>query len=206
MARDSPRRLSAYGIRCTLETTPRLKRLAQFGAFVFADLCLGLPVFSGSRGGTGHRIFLLFRYVAYRISRKSGGILEAREGTAMQTVLIADDSAFIRTALYEFFQREPDFAVCGVAENGREAVEEARRLHPDLIILDMKMPVMTGLEAARLLKRVMPEVRLIMYSATNDKVIEKAARSVGISEIISKSQRVSVLIDAARGVVHHKAA
>jgi DNA-binding NarL/FixJ family response regulator len=122
-----------------------------------------------------------------------------------KAVLIADDNAFIRTALYEFFQREPDFIVCGVAENGREAIEEARRLHPDLIVLDMAMPVMNGLEAARWLKQIMPEVPLIMYSAT-DEVAQRNARSVGISEIISKSQRVSVLIRAARGLVERKAA
>ena len=123
-----------------------------------------------------------------------------------KAVLIADDNAFVRTALYEFFQREPDFMVCGVAENGCEAVEEAGRLHPDVIVLDMKMPVMDGLEAARLLKRMMPEVPVIMYSATNDEVAARAARSVGISEIVSKSQRVSVLIHAARGLVARKAA
>jgi len=95
--------------------------------------------------------------------------------------------------------------VCGLAENGREAVEEASRTHPDLIVLDMAMPVMNGLEAARLLKRMMPEVPIIMYSAT-DEVAERTARSVGISEIISKSQRVSVLIRAARGLVERKAA
>lgn len=123
-----------------------------------------------------------------------------------KAVLIADDNAFIRTALYEFFQREPDFMVCGVAENGCEAVEEAGRLHPDLIVLDMKMPVMDGLEAARLLKRMMPEVPLIMYSGNNDEFVEQTAKSIGISEIISKSQRVSVLIHAARGLVQRKAA
>jgi DNA-binding NarL/FixJ family response regulator len=123
-----------------------------------------------------------------------------------KAVLIADDNAFVRTALYEFFQREPDFFVCGMAENGREAVEEAGRLHPDLIVLDVTMPVMNGMEAARLLRQMMPEVPLIMYSATNDEVAKRTARSMGISEIISKSQRVSVLIHAARGLVQRKAA
>ena len=123
-----------------------------------------------------------------------------------KAVLIADDNVFTRTALYEFFQREPDFIVCGMAENGREAIEEARGLHPDLIVLDMTMPVMNGVEAARWLKKIMPEVPLIMYSATNDRIAERTAKSVGISEMISKSQRVSVLIQAARGLVHRKAA
>jgi len=70
------------------------------------------------------------------------------------TVLIADDNAFIRTALYEIFEREPDFHVCAVVENGREAIEEACRLRPDLIVLDLGMPVMDGLEAARVLRQM----------------------------------------------------
>ena len=123
-----------------------------------------------------------------------------------KTILIADDNMFVRTALYEFFQREPDFTVCGVAQDGREAIEQARQLHPDVIILDLAMPVMNGLEAARLLKQTMPEVPLIMYTATNDNAVERNAKSMGISKMISKSQRVSVLIDAARSLVQRKAA
>jgi two-component system, chemotaxis family, protein-glutamate methylesterase/glutaminase len=121
-------------------------------------------------------------------------------------VLIADDNAFIRTALYEFFAREPDFQVCGVAENGREAIEEAVRLHPDLIVLDFAMPVMNGLDAARRLRQIMPTVPLIMYSAMTDNVSEPLVKAIGISELISKSDHVSVLIDKARGLVHLKAA
>ncbi len=63
----------------------------------------------------------------------------------MTAVLIVDDNAFVRTALSEFFARQPDFEVCGTAENGRAAVDEASRLHPDLIVLDLTMPVMNGL-------------------------------------------------------------
>jgi len=123
-----------------------------------------------------------------------------------KTVLIADDNAFVRTALYEIFEREPDLHVCAVAENGREAIEEACRLHPDLIVLDISMPVMNGLEAARVLRQMMPTVPLVLYSASPDAVSEQAARTIGISGLISKSERVSVLIDTVRGVLHPKAA
>ena len=122
------------------------------------------------------------------------------------TVLIADDNAFVRTALYELFEREPDFTVCGLAENGREAIEEARRLRPDLIILDFAMPLMNGLQAARVLKQIMPAAVLILYSAASDEFPAHLARSVGISGMISKSERVSVLIEKARGFVHPRAA
>jgi len=122
------------------------------------------------------------------------------------TVLIADDSAFVRTALYEIFEREPDFHVCAVVENGREAIEEACRLQPDLIVLDLAMPVMNGLDAARVLRQLMPDVLLIIYSSTPNEVSLQAAQSIGISGLISKTERVSILIDTVRGARHRKAA
>ena len=122
------------------------------------------------------------------------------------TVLIADDNAFVRTALYEIFEREPDFHVCAVVENGREAIEEAGRLRPDLIVLDYAMPVMNGLDAARVLHQMMPDVPLIIYSASADDVSQQAAKSIGIAGLISKSDRVSVLINTVRGALHPKAA
>jgi DNA-binding NarL/FixJ family response regulator len=122
------------------------------------------------------------------------------------TVLIADDNAFIRTALYEIFEREPDIHVCAVVENGREAIEEACRLQPDLIVLDIAMPVMNGLEAARVLRQIMPSVPLIMYSANPNEVSEQSARSIGVSGLISKSEKVAVLIETIRGLLHRRAA
>ena len=64
-----------------------------------------------------------------------------------KTILIVDDSAYIRRGLCELFKREVDFEICGEAENGREAIAKARELHPDLIVLDLSMPVMNGLDA-----------------------------------------------------------
>jgi DNA-binding NarL/FixJ family response regulator len=123
-----------------------------------------------------------------------------------KTVLIVDDNRFIRHALSEIFERESDFEVCGVAENGREGIEEAGRLQPDLIVLDLSMPVMNGLDAGRVLKRMMPSVPLIMYSAFEDRFSEQRARLIGISEVVSKSEHVSVLIDKARGLLYARAA
>ena len=117
------------------------------------------------------------------------------------TVLIADDKPLIRQGLSELFQMEEDFEVCGDAENGREAVEKARELHPDLILLDLSMPVMNGLEAARVLKRVMPEVPVIMFSAYGDS-FENEARSAGVSALVSKSEDMSVLLGKARNLVY----
>jgi two-component system chemotaxis response regulator CheY len=116
------------------------------------------------------------------------------------TILIADDSLFIREALCKFFEQQ-DFSVCGEAENGKEAIDKAQKLHPDLILLDLSMPVMNGLEATRVLKRMMPEVPVILYSAFADSSTEKAAQSAGVCALVSKSENISVLIGKARSAV-----
>lgn len=123
-----------------------------------------------------------------------------------KTVLIVDDNEFIRKALCELFQRQGDFEICADAENGREAIEMAEQLLPDLIVLDLSMPVMNGLDAARVLKRIMPRVPLIMYSAFRDRFVDQQARLIGISEVVSKSDPFSVLLAKARHLLFPTAA
>ena len=123
-----------------------------------------------------------------------------------KTILIVDDNAYIRHALCDLFKREADFEICGEAENGKEAIAKARELHPDLIVLDLSMPVMNGLDAARELKRLMPTVLLIMYSAFGDGFVEQQVRLVGISELVSKSQPATILVSKARSLLYRTAA
>ena len=123
-----------------------------------------------------------------------------------QAVLIADDNDSVRRALCEAFAREADFEVCAEADDGRDSVEKALRLRPDLIVLDLSMPVMNGLDAARELKRLMPTVPLIMYSAFGDVFGEQQARLIGISELVSKSQPAAILVNKARSLLYQNAA
>jgi len=123
-----------------------------------------------------------------------------------KTILIVDDSAYIRRGLCEVFKRQSDFEVCGEAENGKEAIAKALELHPDLIVLDLSMPVMNGLDAARKLKKLMPTVPLIMYSAFGDVYGEQQARLIGISELVSKSQPAAILVNKARSLLYQNAA
>ena len=124
----------------------------------------------------------------------------------MWSVLIVDDNAFVRKALRGIFKREEDFVVCGEAENGSEAVEKAQQLRPDAIVLDLSMPVMNGLEAARILKKLMPSVALIMFTAFEDQIVEPQARAIGISELVSKSEHPSALTNKIRLLLRHTAA
>jgi DNA-binding NarL/FixJ family response regulator len=69
-----------------------------------------------------------------------------------KSVLVVDDTPLVRQKLCEILKREGDFEVCGEAGNGREAIEKAQQLHPDLIIMDFSMPGMSGLEAISALR------------------------------------------------------
>jgi DNA-binding NarL/FixJ family response regulator len=113
---------------------------------------------------------------------------------------------YIRRVVCKAFKREADFEVCGEAENGKEAIEKAQELQPDLIIIDLSMPVMNGLDAARMLQRLMPDVPLVMFSEYSNAFSEQEARCVGISALVSKSEHVSVLLDKARSLLYDLAA
>ena len=100
-------------------------------------------------------------------------------------VMIVDDHAVMRRMLRELFEAE-ELEVSD-AVNGAEGVEKAQKVKPGLIILDLSMPVMNGLDAARALKLLMPRVPLLMFTNNAAGTVEKEARSVGISAVISKS-------------------
>jgi DNA-binding NarL/FixJ family response regulator len=123
-----------------------------------------------------------------------------------KSVLIVDDTVSIRRALCEVFRSQADFDVCGEAENGREAIEKAQELHPDLIVLDLSMPMMNGTDAAKVLKRLMPAVPLIVFTWYSDVFSAAEARSAGISALVSKSEHISLLVCKARALLHSIAA
>ena len=117
-----------------------------------------------------------------------------------KSVLVVDDNRFIRKALRGLFTSDADFDVCGEAENGTEAIEKARQLRPDVIVLDLSMPAMNGIDAAQVLKCMMPDVPLILFSEYGDLVSESMARSAGVSALVPKSAHVSVLLATVRRV------
>ena len=123
-----------------------------------------------------------------------------------KSILIADDHELIRKALCELFASQKDFEVCAEAENGKEAVEMAQFFRPDLILLDLSMPVMNGIEAACELKRVMPMVPIIVFSEYGDVLSDREARQNGIDAVVSKNANLSVLVDRVRAACYPLAA
>ena len=116
----------------------------------------------------------------------------------MKSILIVDDNRLLRRCIHQLFEEEHDFEVCGEAENGREALEMAQQLRPDAILLDLAMPVMNGLDAARVLSRSMPETTLILFSSYTSELPGLEAQSAGFAAQVSKSENIATLIGKAR--------
>jgi DNA-binding NarL/FixJ family response regulator len=95
-------------------------------------------------------------------------------------VLLVDDNSVVRSLVRQLFELEPDFEISGEAENGQDAVERAENLKPDVIILDLSMPVMTGLDAAPLLRKLLPDTRIILFTVQEGSEVERRARAAGI--------------------------
>lgn len=101
-------------------------------------------------------------------------------------LLIADDNAVVRTALHQLLERAGDWEVVD-AENGREAIAKAQELAPTLIILDLVMPVMDGLAAAREISKLMPQTPLLMHTLHWSPQVEIEAQKVGVRKVVPKA-------------------
>ena len=119
----------------------------------------------------------------------------------MKTILIADDHSHVLAAVRTLFSSQPDFSICGEARNGDEAVAKAMQLHPDLVVLDMSMPVLNGLEAAQILRKTMPDMPIILFTGHRTKFSDAYAAAAGVTAVISKEDDIHVLVDKARDLL-----
>jgi len=112
-------------------------------------------------------------------------------------ILIVDDAAVIRRALRTSIERKTGWKVCGEAENGKMAVDMVRELDPDVVVLDLSMPIMNGLEAARHISALAPRTRMLMFTLHAQPELVRLAQKVGIRQVISKSEGLdSSVVDA----------
>jgi len=116
-------------------------------------------------------------------------------------ILIVDDSALIRGILRQIFELEPGWQVSGEAGNGKEGIERAQQVHPNFIILDISMPVMNGLEAAKALTQLMPSVPLIMFTSFMTARLESECQAVGVKRVFVKGGPLADLIGCVRSLV-----
>ena len=120
-------------------------------------------------------------------------------------ILIVDDSAVFRRLLRKALEIQAGWQVCGEAANGKEGIEIARKISPDVIVLDLSMPVMNGLEAAGILAQQMPSIPVIMFTSFCTPNMERQMLAAGVTKVISKTGPLSDLIDSVRGLVEEAA-
>jgi DNA-binding NarL/FixJ family response regulator len=110
-------------------------------------------------------------------------------------VLIADDSQIVRGIIRTFLARRPNVEICGETADGRETIDAALTLRPDLLILDVLMPEFNGIEVASILKKSLPNTKTILFTMYGD-FIKSLAIAAGVSVIVSKSDGLSPLLSA----------
>jgi DNA-binding NarL/FixJ family response regulator len=120
---------------------------------------------------------------------------------ARANILVVDDSVRVREGLVSGINSTPELIVCGEAGNGKEGIEQVERLKPDSVILDISMPVMNGLEGARILRRTHPAVPVIICSSFDGASLRHEAENVGARGIFSKSQPLDDLLNCIRSTL-----
>jgi hemolysin D len=118
----------------------------------------------------------------------------------MIRVVIADDQASVRLVLQDQFKSYADIEIVGIAENGRQAVEQVAKLLPDVLLLDLEMPVLDGLGAAKEIKERFPETKILVLTAQNDPSALLPALRVGVHGYLYKGTLFEDLVAAIRAV------
>src|SRR6266446_7862872 len=117
-------------------------------------------------------------------------------------ILLVDDSTLVRRALRSSLESQTDWEICGEAENGKVAVEMVQQLSPDVIILDLSMPVMNGLDAARQIRVLAPRVYILLFTLQGYPQLAEDARRVGVNQVLSKSGMAgSTVLGAVRSLL-----
>jgi len=121
----------------------------------------------------------------------------------MKRILIADDNATVRRGLRSVIEHHQDWGVCGEAIDGREAIERARELHPDVLLLDLAMPGMNGFDTARELAKLEPKAQILLCTVQLSTFVVREAEKMGIQGAVSKS-KVSQITDGIAALLRHE--
>jgi DNA-binding NarL/FixJ family response regulator len=111
-------------------------------------------------------------------------------------IVLADDHEIVRQGVRRILETHADWEICAEAENGQKAVRLAEQLNPDAIIMDVSMPVMSGLEATREISSLNANIRILIFTMHESPAIADSARKVGARGLVTKSEASRDLIRA----------
>lgn len=116
-------------------------------------------------------------------------------------ILIVDDHDVVREGVRAILTKRPDWEICGEAANGQEAIAQTHTLRPDVIILDITMPKMSGLDVARKIAHDAPRSRVVMFTMHDSETVEQAVRGSGAHGLVLKLYAARDLVKAVDVVV-----
>jgi len=114
----------------------------------------------------------------------------------MKRVLIVDDNIYVRDLVQTFLKHAPEIEICGEAIDGAEAIEKAKQLEPDVVLLDLAMPNMNGVQTAAILKKTIPGVTIIMFTMYSENIPKSAITSMGVDLVLSKTDGITHLVES----------
>jgi CheY-like chemotaxis protein len=110
-----------------------------------------------------------------------------------KTILIADDNPNVRKMLCQLFECEQGYDICAEAANGQDAIDLALKHRPDLIVLDLAMPVMDGLTAAKELKKLLPDVPIVLFTLYGELGKHLSGANLSVDRIVSKARAIELV-------------
>ena len=116
----------------------------------------------------------------------------------LATIIIADDDQAFRSVLKPLLEKERELSVVGEAADGLEAIERARALSPDIILMDIAMPRLNGLEATRRIRAERPEIKVIIFTKYQEAAYRRAATDSGAEAFLTKTTRLADLLTTIR--------
>jgi DNA-binding NarL/FixJ family response regulator len=122
----------------------------------------------------------------------------------MIRILLADDHDLMRRGIRDLLETDPDLKVCGEASNGREAIELARRLNPNVAVLDLAMPELNGLDAIRNIRKEFPKMELLVFSMHDSEELVREVFAAGARGYVLKSDAARYLVEAIKSLSRHK--
>ena len=121
-------------------------------------------------------------------------------------ILIVDDHEIVRRGLRSLLSSRPEWEICAEAVDGFQGIERAKALRPDVILMDISMPRMNGLEATRIIRRDLPQTRVVIISQNEPAVARRQTEEVDAAAFISKSDLARDLVPAIAGLLDHAGA
>jgi two-component system, NarL family, nitrate/nitrite response regulator NarL len=118
-----------------------------------------------------------------------------------KSVLIVDDNELVRTVVRDFFGKLSEWKIVGEASDGVEAIRIAEQFKPDLILLDFSMPRLNGVEAASVLKKMLPRAYVVVFTIFDDALSSRLCLSAGVDVVVAKADGLGGLVKAVQEVV-----